>query len=135
MSDLAPFDVILSLFQLVCARLPRRLFDGPVENMGLVAHMSFRIVAAALMWLALAKRYARNILPRLDCPRKIKMGHLTRPKTLLNNTCPYPLMLVSVVTEHDVCCGVAADDRRVSKVRVEKIIQTVVCLLWGERNG
>ena len=63
------------------------------------------------------------------------MGHLTSPKTLLNNTCPYPLMLVSVVTEHDVCCGVAADDRRVSKVRVEPIIQTVVCLLWGERNG
>ena len=47
------------------------------------------------------------------------MGHLTSPKTLLNNTCPYPLMLVSVVTEHDVCCGVAADDRRVSRVRVE----------------
>jgi hypothetical protein len=44
-------------------------------------------------------------------------------------------MLVSVVTKHDVCCGVAADDRRVSKVRVEKIIQTVVCLMWGERNG
>ena len=43
------------------------------------------------------------------------MGHLTSPKTLLNNMCPYPLMLVSVVTEHDVCCGVAADDRRVSK--------------------
>ena len=48
------------------------------------------------------------------------MRHLTSPRTLLNNTCPYPLMLVSVVTEHDVCCGVAADDRRVSKVRVEK---------------
>jgi hypothetical protein len=55
------------------------------------------------------------------------MGPLTSPKTLLNNTCPYPLMLVSVVTEHDVCCGVAADDRRVSKVRIEPIIQTVVC--------
>jgi hypothetical protein len=36
-------------------------------------------------------------------------------------------MLVSVVTEHDVCCGVAADDWRVSKVRVDTIIQTV-CL-------
>jgi hypothetical protein len=44
-------------------------------------------------------------------------------------------MLVSVVTEHDVCCGVAADYRRVSKVRVGKIIQTTVCLSWGERNG
>jgi hypothetical protein len=32
-------------------------------------------------------------------------------------------MLVSVVTEHDVCCGVAADDRRMSRVRVEKIIR------------
>ena len=63
------------------------------------------------------------------------MGHLTSLKTLLNNMCPYPLMLVSVVTEHDVCCGVAADDRRVSKIRVEQIIQTVVCLLRGERNG
>jgi hypothetical protein len=52
---------------------------------------------------------------------------LTSPKVLLNNTCPYPLMLVSVVTEHDVCCGVAADDWRVSKVRVDTIIQTV-CL-------
>ena len=50
------------------------------------------------------------------------MGYLTSPKTLLNNICPYPLMLVSVVTEHDVCCGVAADDRRVSKIRVEQII-------------
>jgi hypothetical protein len=63
------------------------------------------------------------------------MGHLTSPKPLLNNTSPYPLMLVSVVTEHDVCCGVAADDRRVSKIRVEQIIWTVVCLLRGERNG
>jgi hypothetical protein len=72
MSDLAPFDVILSLFQLICARVPRRLFEGPVENMGLVAHMSFRIVAAALMWLALAKRYARNISANIRLSRGIK---------------------------------------------------------------
>jgi hypothetical protein len=63
------------------------------------------------------------------------MRHLTIPKTLLNNINSYPLMLVSVVTEHDVCCGVAADDRRVSEIRVETITQTIVCLLRGERNG
>ena len=63
------------------------------------------------------------------------MWHLTSPKPLLNNMHSYPLMLVSVVTEHDVCCGVTADDRRVSKICVENIIQTVVCLLRGERNG
>lgn len=34
------------------------------------------------------------------------------------------LKLIGVVTERDVCCGVAADDRRVSKVRVEKIIRS-----------
>ena len=44
-------------------------------------------------------------------------------------------MLVGVVTECDVCCGVAADDRRTLKVRVEKIIQTLVCLLRCERDG
>ena len=43
-----------------------------------------------------------------------------------------PLMLVSVVTERDVCCSVAADDRRASKVRVEKIMQALICLLWCE---
>jgi len=31
--------------------------------------------------------------------------------------------LVGVVTEHDVCCGVAADDRRASEVRVEEIMR------------
>ena len=31
--------------------------------------------------------------------------------------------LVGVVTERDVCCGVAADDRRASKVRVEEIMR------------
>ena len=35
------------------------------------------------------------------------------------------LKLVGVVTERDVCCGVAADDRRASEVRVEKIMQPV----------
>jgi hypothetical protein len=48
------------------------------------------------------------------------LGYLTTPKTLLNNVSPYPLMLVSVVTEHDVCCGVAADARRVSEVCVDR---------------
>ena len=33
------------------------------------------------------------------------------------------LKLVGVVTERDVCCGVAADDRRASEVRVEAIMQ------------
>ena len=33
------------------------------------------------------------------------------------------LKLVGVVTERDVCCGVAAEDRRASEVRVEKIMR------------
>ncbi len=33
------------------------------------------------------------------------------------------LKLVGVVTEGDVCCGVAADDRRPSEVRVEEIMR------------
>jgi CBS domain-containing protein len=33
------------------------------------------------------------------------------------------LELVGVVTEHDVCCRVAADDRRPSEVLVEEIMQ------------
>jgi CBS domain-containing protein len=32
------------------------------------------------------------------------------------------LELVGVVTERDVCCGVAANDRRASEVRVEEIM-------------
>ena len=32
------------------------------------------------------------------------------------------LKLVGVVTERDVCCGVAADDRRASDVRVDAIM-------------
>ena len=35
------------------------------------------------------------------------------------------LKLVGVVTERDVCCGVAADDHRASEVRVEKIMRPV----------
>jgi CBS domain-containing protein len=31
--------------------------------------------------------------------------------------------LVGVVTERDVCCGVAADDRRASDVRVQEIMR------------
>ena len=33
------------------------------------------------------------------------------------------LKLVGVVTERDVCCGVAADDRHASKVRVAEIMR------------
>ena len=33
------------------------------------------------------------------------------------------LKLVGVVTERDVCCGVAADDQRASDVRVAKIMR------------
>ena len=35
------------------------------------------------------------------------------------------LKLVGVVTERDVCCGVAADDLRASDVHVEKIMRPV----------
>src|ERR1700682_6071837 len=45
------------------------------------------------------------------------------------------LKLVGVVTERDVCCGVAADDRRASKICVGKIMQTLVCLLRCARDG
>jgi CBS domain-containing protein len=34
------------------------------------------------------------------------------------------LKLVGVVTEHDVCCGSAASDRRASGVRVEEIMRS-----------
>lgn len=33
------------------------------------------------------------------------------------------LSLVDVVTERDICCGLAADDRRASEVRVEEIMR------------
>ena len=35
------------------------------------------------------------------------------------------LKLVGVVTERDVCCGVAADDKRASEVRVKEIMKPV----------
>ena len=38
---------------------------------------------------------------------------------------PENLKLVGVVTERDVCCGVAADDRHASQVRVEEIMRPV----------
>lgn len=34
------------------------------------------------------------------------------------------LKLLGVVTERDVCCSVAADDRRASEVRVAEVMQT-----------
>ena len=43
------------------------------------------------------------------------------------------LKLVGVVTERDVCCGVAADDRRASGVRVEEIMRPAsACCTAGE---
>lgn len=43
------------------------------------------------------------------------------------------LKLVGVVTERDVCCGVAADDRRASAVRVEEIMKPAsACCGGGE---
>ena len=43
------------------------------------------------------------------------------------------LKLVGVVTEGDVCCGVAAEDRRASEVRVENIMRPVsACCSAGE---
>ena len=43
------------------------------------------------------------------------------------------LKLVGVVTERDVCCGVAADDRLASEVRVEEIMRpSSACCGAGE---
>jgi len=42
------------------------------------------------------------------------------------------LQLVGVVTERDVCCGVAADDRRASEVRVEEIMRPVSACCGGD---
>ena len=43
------------------------------------------------------------------------------------------LKLVGVVTERDVCCGVAAEDRRASGVRVEEIMRPAsACCSAGE---
>ena len=35
------------------------------------------------------------------------------------------LAMVGVVTEHDLCCNVAADDKRASEVTVDKIMRPV----------
>ena len=46
------------------------------------------------------------------------------------------LKLVGVVTERDVCCGVAADDRRASEVRVGEIMQAPsVCCGADQSTG
>lgn len=58
--------------------------------------------------------------------------YLTTPKALLNNTRPYPPHAGRRRHRARRVCGVAADDRRVSKDCVEKIIQPIVCSLWGE---
>src|ERR1017187_10325938 len=43
------------------------------------------------------------------------------------------LKLVGVVTERDVCCGVAADDRRASEVPVKEIMRPAsACCAAGE---
>ncbi|MDQ3256693.1 MAG: CBS domain-containing protein [Acidobacteriota bacterium] len=42
------------------------------------------------------------------------------------------LKLVGVVTERDVCCGVAADDRRASEVRVEEIMKPASACCGGD---
>ncbi len=40
--------------------------------------------------------------------------------------------VVGVVTERDVCCGVAADDRRASEVRVEEIMKPASACCGGD---
>lgn len=46
------------------------------------------------------------------------------------------LKLVGVVTERDVCCGVAAEDRKASEVRVEEIMRPVsACCGADESTG
>ena len=42
------------------------------------------------------------------------------------------LKLVGVVTERDVCCSVAADDRRASEVRVEEIMRPASACCGGD---
>ena len=42
------------------------------------------------------------------------------------------LELVGVVTERDVCCGVAADDRRASEVRVKEIMRPASACCGGD---
>ena len=45
------------------------------------------------------------------------------------------LYLAGGVTKGDVCCGVAADDRRVPKVRVEKIMRPFSACCNASENG
>lgn len=42
------------------------------------------------------------------------------------------MRLVGVVTERDVCCGVAADDRRASEVQVEEIMKPASACCGGD---
>jgi len=42
--------------------------------------------------------------------------------------------LVGVVTERDVCCGVAADDRRASEVRVAEIMRPASACCGAEES-
>jgi len=44
------------------------------------------------------------------------------------------LKLVGVVTERDVCCGVAADDRLASEVRVEAIMRPASACCGAEES-
>ena len=44
------------------------------------------------------------------------------------------LKLVGVVTERDVCCGVAADDRRASEVLVDEIMQPVSACCGADQS-
>ena len=44
------------------------------------------------------------------------------------------LKLVGVVTERDVCCGVAADDRLASDVRVEEIMRPASACCGAEES-
>ena len=44
------------------------------------------------------------------------------------------LKLVGVVTERDVCCGVAADDKRASEVRVKEIMRPASACCGAEES-
>ena len=45
------------------------------------------------------------------------------------------LNLIGVVTERDVCCGVAADDRRASEVSVEEIMRPAASACCGANDS
>ncbi len=44
------------------------------------------------------------------------------------------LTVVGVVTEHDVCCGIAADDRKASEVPVAEIMRPVSACCGGKES-